>query len=71
VKQKVRESKRMSVPRYDVKNCYHSEGPIQSLAKDHRFENVTLAVISLNAIWIAIDTDWNDAIHCSTQSPCS
>lgn len=48
-------------PAYDVKNLYHDEGVFQKIARSHRFENITLGVISFNALWIWIDTDWNTA----------
>eukprot|EP00929_Paragymnodinium_shiwhaense_P033298 TRINITY_DN18310_c0_g1_i1.p1 TRINITY_DN18310_c0_g1~~TRINITY_DN18310_c0_g1_i1.p1 ORF type:complete len:524 (+),score=127.76 TRINITY_DN18310_c0_g1_i1:189-1760(+) len=44
---------------YSVFDYYHAEGVFQKVAKHAWFENVTLSVISLNAIWISIDTDYN------------
>eukprot|EP00929_Paragymnodinium_shiwhaense_P100328 TRINITY_DN6257_c0_g1_i1.p1 TRINITY_DN6257_c0_g1~~TRINITY_DN6257_c0_g1_i1.p1 ORF type:complete len:712 (+),score=173.95 TRINITY_DN6257_c0_g1_i1:111-2246(+) len=38
---------------------YHDRGFWQFIAKHHWFETITLAVISINAIWMAIDTDYN------------
>jgi voltage-gated sodium channel len=46
---------------YNVANFYHKTGVWRRLATHSLFENVTLAVISLNALWIAIDTDNNTA----------
>lgn len=46
---------------YDVKIYYHEHGAFQKIARSHIFENITLAVIAFNALWIWIDTDWNDA----------
>lgn len=51
----------MHKPKYDVKNFYHARGLCQAVASNHLFENVTLAVIAFNAIWLAIDTDANKA----------
>jgi len=51
----------LHVPRYDVANFYHTEGFCQSVARSAIFENVTLGVISFNALWISIDTDLNTA----------
>lgn len=51
----------MHKPRYDVTNYYWDTGYAQQIARDSRFENITLAVIALNALWIAIDTDANNA----------
>lgn len=49
-------------PKYCVTNFYHTEGCAQRFARSSIFENATLAVIALNAIWIAIDTEYNDKI---------
>lgn len=51
----------MHKPRYDVTNFYHEQGCFQSVARSGWFEQVTLAVISFNALWIAIDMDLNTA----------
>lgn len=48
-------------PSYDVKNYYHKKGLWQKIAKSSRFENITLGVISVNAIWLSIDTELNNA----------
>jgi voltage-gated sodium channel len=60
IKARVRESLTKPDP-YDVFNFYHEKGYAQFVAKHPIFENVTLGVITLNAIYIAIDTDWNRA----------
>lgn len=60
IKNKVRTS-RLARHKYDVIDDYKQEGIFQLIAKSKTFENVTLAVIAMNAIWIAIDTDWNPA----------
>jgi voltage-gated sodium channel len=46
---------------YDVADFYHKTGVWRKIATHSAFENVTLSVISLNALWIAIDTDNNTA----------
>lgn len=46
---------------YSVVDFYYETGHFQAVAQDYRFENLTLLVISLNAIWIGIDADWNTA----------
>ena len=51
----------MSEPAYDVTDLYHENGIAQSIAGSQRFEHLTLTIISINAIWIAIDSDWNTA----------
>lgn len=59
-KQKMREA--LIKPSYDVANFYYSTGCMQSIARSSNFENATFLVILLNALWIAIDTDYNDAV---------
>mmetsp|Transcript_954 Transcript_954/g.1919 ORF Transcript_954/g.1919 Transcript_954/m.1919 type:complete len:642 (+) Transcript_954:54-1979(+) len=44
---------------YNVQDLYHESGFFQALAKSPAFDNLTLSVIALNAIFMAIDTDWN------------
>ena len=40
---------------------YKEKGPIQKIAKHGLFENFTLFIIFVNAIWIGVDTDYNYA----------
>lgn len=47
-------------PQYNVADFYKSTGIFQKLARSIWFENLTLIVIFLNAIWIGVDTDHND-----------
>eukprot|EP00403_Amphidinium_massartii_P036972 CAMPEP_0178443548 /NCGR_PEP_ID=MMETSP0689_2-20121128/38963_1 /TAXON_ID=160604 /ORGANISM="Amphidinium massartii, Strain CS-259" /LENGTH=158 /DNA_ID=CAMNT_0020067581 /DNA_START=130 /DNA_END=602 /DNA_ORIENTATION=+ len=46
---------------YDVRSMYRTEGIWQRIARSHYFENITLTVIALNALWISVDTDLNKA----------
>jgi hypothetical protein len=62
VKEKVRASK-LKKDVYDVKMYYHERGFFTRIASNIFFENFTLAVITLNAIWIGIDTDRNHGEH--------
>merc|ERR1719375_444830 len=48
-------------PQYNVTQMYKTSGCFQWIAKSAVFEQATFAVILLNAIWIAVDTDNNDA----------
>eukprot|EP00927_Polykrikos_kofoidii_P085539 TRINITY_DN9335_c0_g1_i2.p1 TRINITY_DN9335_c0_g1~~TRINITY_DN9335_c0_g1_i2.p1 ORF type:complete len:739 (+),score=99.42 TRINITY_DN9335_c0_g1_i2:81-2219(+) len=59
----MKEKVRMAIgrPEYNVCNFYHDVGFWQAVARSRLFENTTLAVISFNAIWIAVDTDHNEA----------
>eukprot|EP00927_Polykrikos_kofoidii_P005702 TRINITY_DN12260_c0_g2_i1.p1 TRINITY_DN12260_c0_g2~~TRINITY_DN12260_c0_g2_i1.p1 ORF type:complete len:590 (-),score=103.82 TRINITY_DN12260_c0_g2_i1:28-1797(-) len=47
---------------YDVESFFHTSGCCRSVATNSYFKNVTFAVILLNTIWIAIDTDYNHAV---------
>lgn len=46
---------------YNVADFYHKTGWCQCVARSNVFENTTLAVVLLNAAWIAVDTELNDA----------
>lgn len=59
MKQQVRES--LMRPVYSVFDFYYTEGYFQAIAKSKIFETVTMIVICMNAIWIAVDTDYNPA----------
>lgn len=59
-KQKMREA--LIKPSYNVTSLYHTTGLAQRIARSSRFENFTFLVILLNALWIAVDTDHNDAV---------
>merc|ERR1719387_2863508 len=59
MKEKLRED--LLKPQYDVQDFYWKDGHFQEIATSIRFENITLSVIGLNALWIWIDTDYNHA----------
>eukprot|EP00429_Kryptoperidinium_foliaceum_P055506 CAMPEP_0176090638 /NCGR_PEP_ID=MMETSP0120_2-20121206/45393_1 /TAXON_ID=160619 /ORGANISM="Kryptoperidinium foliaceum, Strain CCMP 1326" /LENGTH=704 /DNA_ID=CAMNT_0017424519 /DNA_START=65 /DNA_END=2179 /DNA_ORIENTATION=+ len=46
---------------YDVSKYYHETGLWQAIARSGLFEKLTLLIIAVNAIWIGIDTDHNQA----------
>jgi len=46
---------------YDVANFYKKHGFCQGLARNDKFERFTLFVICVNAIYIGVDADNNDA----------
>lgn len=54
---------------YDVMNFYSEEGWCQAIARSSTMENITLAVIGLNAFWISIDVDLNDATIITEAPP--
>jgi len=61
------DSKKAPRAEYSVTNFYKRNGNFFSdLARHSYFEYTTLGVISLNAIWIGIDTDHNDAEDVTT-----
>eukprot|EP00928_Gymnodinium_smaydae_P000301 TRINITY_DN10115_c0_g1_i2.p1 TRINITY_DN10115_c0_g1~~TRINITY_DN10115_c0_g1_i2.p1 ORF type:complete len:512 (+),score=91.06 TRINITY_DN10115_c0_g1_i2:55-1536(+) len=57
------------VEKYDVRNFYSQKGLFQFLARHPRFESSTLAVISLNALWMWIDADFNGTDEFFYASP--
>jgi len=59
-KAKMREA--LIKPSYNVANFYYTKGMAQKIARSQWFENVTFFVILANAIWIAVDTDHNNAV---------
>eukprot|EP00929_Paragymnodinium_shiwhaense_P095734 TRINITY_DN57005_c0_g1_i1.p1 TRINITY_DN57005_c0_g1~~TRINITY_DN57005_c0_g1_i1.p1 ORF type:complete len:718 (-),score=88.40 TRINITY_DN57005_c0_g1_i1:9-2162(-) len=46
---------------FNVHSQYKEHGLAQQIAKSNLFESLTLFVISVNALWIAIDADYNTA----------
>jgi len=60
IKEKVRQTQ-LGTPPYDVSDYYYETGFFRDLATNHTFENFTLGVIVLNALWMSIDTDMNGA----------
>jgi hypothetical protein len=61
IKDKVRAAKKNKPNSYNVHNAYKTEGTCQFIARHSYFENTTLAVIIVNALWISVDTDGNTA----------
>jgi len=68
IKERVRAAKRKP-PAYNVHDFYWETGCFQFLAKHPYFENTTLAIIVVNALWISIDTDGNTADTILTAKP--
>mmetsp|Transcript_40405 Transcript_40405/g.79835 ORF Transcript_40405/g.79835 Transcript_40405/m.79835 type:complete len:590 (+) Transcript_40405:101-1870(+) len=62
IKERVRSNIKKSPESYRVEQEYWQTGLAQKIARSPRFENLTLGVIVINAIWIAIDTDYNKAV---------
>jgi len=60
IKRKVRETQ-LGTPPYDVAVYYHKKGFFRWLATNSTFQNFTLCVIVLNALWMSCDTDKNGA----------
>jgi len=56
-------------PAYDVSKFYHETGFTQWVARHPRFEQMTLLVIALNAIWIFVDTDYNPGAMLVSSPP--
>jgi len=60
IKKKVLQSKIVPKP-YNVHDAYHQTGFCQFVARHPYFDNTTLTIIVINALWISIDTDGNTA----------
>lgn len=60
---------RMVRRQYNVHDLYYETGCIQKIAKSATFEYTTLLVIIMNAVWIAIDTDYNGAQYLTDAHP--
>jgi len=56
-------------PQYNVTDYYHKKGIMQAIARHPIFEHVTFFVILANAVWIAVDTDNNDAVMLIDADP--
>lgn len=57
MKEKLRQA--LHAPEYNVADYYHETGFWQKIARSSVFEHITLGVIAFNAVWIAVDTDYN------------
>lgn len=55
--------------RYDVKNMYKTSGICQKIAKSSRFENITMAVIVVYALYMSVDMDLNTEDIITKQNP--
>lgn len=55
--------------KYDVCDYYYSEGCAQACAKSWQFEYCGFLIIMLNALWIAIDTDYNRDARVLNEAP--
>lgn len=58
MKEKVREA--ILQPDFTVFDYYHREGLSQAIARSPAFDACTLCVIMANAIWLSVETDYND-----------
>lgn len=70
IKEKVRKAKNPK-NQYNVHNMYHTTGFFQRIARHYLFENITLGVIVLNAIYIGIDTNYNKPKSDHKDDECS
>eukprot|EP00928_Gymnodinium_smaydae_P037135 TRINITY_DN2581_c0_g2_i2.p1 TRINITY_DN2581_c0_g2~~TRINITY_DN2581_c0_g2_i2.p1 ORF type:complete len:731 (-),score=164.80 TRINITY_DN2581_c0_g2_i2:675-2576(-) len=59
MKEKVRQN--LSKPKVYVTDFYKEYGICQKVARSPIFDKMTLTVIALNAMWIAVDTDYNSS----------
>lgn len=66
---KARARKALMRPQYDVTNCYKNEGCFQAVARSSLFDQLTVLVVCVNAVWIAVDTDSNTALFLYEADP--
>jgi len=67
LKKKAREA--LIKPQYNVFDDYWESGCCQWIAKSHKFQHLTFLVITVNAIWIGVDLDHNDAAVLTEAHP--
>lgn len=48
-------------PPYSVEEAYWKTGIAQKIARSHIFENSTVLVVAFNAVYIGVDSDYNNA----------
>jgi hypothetical protein len=56
-------------PDYNVANMYKEEGCWQAVARSTWFEMLSLVMIILNAVWLAVETDYNDEALLANADP--
>jgi voltage-gated sodium channel len=61
VKDTIKETLQPDAKPYDVEMLYWKDGLWRKIATHEIFLNGTLAVISINALWMSVDTNYNDA----------
>ena len=66
---KERARKALLRPQYNVFDHYHTEGICQRIARHYIFDNLTVSIVALNAIWIAIDIDYNQSAILTEAEP--
>jgi hypothetical protein len=54
--------RRLIRPQFNVFDLYKETGFFQMIAKSRMFDNVTFFLIFVNAAWIAVDADFNNAV---------
>merc|ERR1719424_2199769 len=47
-------------PEYNVKDMYKEDGCWAAIARSSLFDISSISVILLNALWLAVETDYND-----------
>lgn len=69
--EKLKEKVRSTITKKDtnVHALYKDTGWAQTLARNARFDQITQLIILFNAIWIAIDTDYNKSVVIFEANP--
>ena len=52
-----------------MKNFYKTKGWAQRIARHHIFENLTMAIIIIYAVYMSIDADFNEATIITETNP--
>eukprot|EP00931_Biecheleriopsis_adriatica_P101106 TRINITY_DN76318_c0_g1_i1.p1 TRINITY_DN76318_c0_g1~~TRINITY_DN76318_c0_g1_i1.p1 ORF type:complete len:609 (-),score=121.22 TRINITY_DN76318_c0_g1_i1:47-1852(-) len=69
LKEKIQKNMQLASAGYRVEDLYSKSGIFVRIATNHWFEQITLLVIGINAVWIAVDTDLNHADLLSNALP--
>jgi len=58
----------LTAPPYDVTRFYKESGFFQAVARSHKFEAASLALVLMSSVWTAVDIDNNDSLTLAQSS---
>jgi len=61
----INEEELLALRREEAEQEVHNHTIFSKLALSDKFQNITLAIICINALWIGVDTEWNHGSICS------